>query len=73
MKVDGVEDEKGAIILAIPFGVANVVGACIAFFLIDSCGRRYLILRTTPVTFVSLILVAYSMALSLFSEDPENK
>ena len=73
MKMEGVEDEKVGIILAIPFMLALVVGSIVAFFLIDLCGRRYLILRSSPVIFVALVLVAYSMGLSLFSEDNETK
>lgn len=53
----------------IPLAFTNALGSIVSIFLIDDLGRRFIILRTLPGVFFSLCLVAYSMYLSLFSED----
>ena len=51
--------------------LTNAIGSTIAVFVIDNMGRRYVILRTLPGVFTSLLFVSYSMYLSLYNEDPD--
>ena len=68
--IDGIDDkEQLGIILNIPLAFTNALGSLIAIFIIDDLGRRFIILRTLPGVFLSLCLVAYSMYLSIYSED----
>ena len=70
ISVDGIDDkEQLGIILNIPLALTNAIGTTIAVFLIDNLGRRFIILRTLPGVFVSLLLVSWSMYLSIFSGD----
>lgn len=72
--LDGVEDrEKSAIILNIPLAATNALGSIIALFLIDDLGRRYIMLRTLPLIFLTLCLISLAMYLSLYSDDEKTK
>ena len=57
----------------IPLAATNAIGTLVAAFIVDDMGRRYLILRTLPGVFVSLLLVALSMYLAIYQEDPQVK
>ena len=69
IKVDGVDDKKLSIILNIPLAAVNAIGSTVAVFVIDNMGRRFIMLRTLPGVFASLILVAISEFLSNFFGD----
>lgn len=72
--IDGIDDrEQLGIILNIPFAVANAIGSIVAVFIIDDLGRRYVMLRTLPGIFISLLLVALSMYFSIYSDDALTK
>ena len=58
---------EAAKIYFISFATINVIGSAIAVFLIDKLGRRFIILRTLPGLFFSLMLAAYSMGLIHYS------
>ena len=62
IEVDGYDDkEQLVIVLNIPLAAVNAIGTLIAVFIIDGCGRRFVILTTLPFIFLSLLLVALSM------------
>lgn len=72
--IDGIDDrEQLGIILNIPLAATNAIGTIVAAFIIDDMGRRYIILRTLPGVFVSLLLVSLSMYLAIYSDDPGTK
>ena len=72
--IDGEEDrEKTAIMLNIPLAATNALGSLIAIFFIDNLGRRWTMLRTLPVVFISLLLLSLSMYLSLYSDDQKTQ
>lgn len=74
IEVEGYEDkEQLGIALNIPLAAVNAFGTLIAVFIIDKCGRRFVILTTLPFIFLSLLLVALAMQQSLFGEDEETK
>jgi MFS family permease len=69
--LDGVEDkEQMGIILNIPLAATNAIGSTVAIFVIDNLGRRYIMLRSLPLIFLTLCLISLSMYLSLYSDDP---
>lgn len=62
IEVDGYDDkEQLGIVLNIPLAAVNAIGTLIAVFIIDGCGRRFVILTTLPFIFLSLLLVALAM------------
>ena len=70
--IDGVEDkDEMGIILYIPLAATNAIGSTIANFVIDNFGRRYIMLRSLPLIFLTLCLISLSMYLSLYSSDPD--
>ena len=72
--IDGVEEkEQAGIIMQIPLAFTNAIGSTIAIFIIDGLGRRYIILRTLPGVFFSLVAIAYSIGLCVFSEEEKDK
>ena len=72
--IDGIDDrEQLGILLNIPLAATNAIGTIIAAFVVDDMGRRYIILRTLPGVFVSLLLVALSMYLAIYQTNPDTK
>jgi len=72
--IDGEEDpERTAILLNIPMSATNAIGSIIALFIIDSLGRRWIMLKSLPGLFLTLCLISLSMYLSLYSEDQKTK
>ena len=65
------DKERMGILLNIPLSITNAVGSIIAIFLIDNLGRRWLMLRSLPLIFLTLCLISYSMYLSVYQEDEE--
>ncbi len=65
------EKEEMGIFLNIPLAATNAIGSTIAVFLIDSLGRRYIMLRSLPFLFLTLCLISLSMYLSLYSSDAD--
>lgn len=61
VKVPGLTDDEAAILLNIPLAFVNACGTLSSVFLIDSYGRRFLMLRCTPFTCASWILTAIGM------------
>ena len=60
---DGVSADKEQlpIVLNIVLAVVNAVGSAIGVFVIDTLGRRYMILRSLPGIIITLIIIATSM------------
>lgn len=72
--LEGIDDQsKTGIILAIPFYVMYLIGPIISIFIIDSFGRRYIMLRAIPLIFYSQLLIALGMGMSVFSDEPEHR
>ena len=74
ISLDGVEEkEKMGIILNIPLAITNALGSLVAVFVIDGLGRRYVMLRTLPGVFASLISVTICMYFIIYDEDADSK
>ena len=69
--LDGYDKEEMGIILNIPLAATNAIGSTIAIFVIDNLGRRYIMLRSLPLIFLTLCLISLSMYFSLYSTDPD--
>ena len=63
------EQEKFGVILMIPLAFTLFVFSVFALFLIDKCGRRWIMLRTLPGLALSLISVSVCMYFSIFVDD----
>ena len=50
---DDYDREQTGILLNIPLSATNAIGSIIAIFLIDRLGRRWIMLRSLPVIFIS--------------------
>ena len=50
---DDYDREQTGILLNIPLSATNAVGTMISVFFIDSLGRRWLMLRSLPIIFIS--------------------
>lgn len=48
LKIEGMSQERMAIIFNIPLAAMNAIGSTIAILIIDSKGRRFIMLRTLP-------------------------
>lgn len=71
--LDGYDKEEMGILLNIPLAATNAIGSIITILIIDNLGRRYIMLRFLPLIFLSLLLIALAMYLSLYSEDPNTE
>lgn len=70
MTLKGIEDpDRVGTVLQVPLAATNALGTIIAYFFIDSLGRRWIILRTLPALFITLLLIALSMYMALMTDD----
>ena len=60
--IDGMSKNQTALLLNIPLALLNGIGSTLSIFFIDRLGRRYIILRSTPVIAVSWFIAATGMA-----------
>ena len=65
VKVNGLDKEESALLLNIPLALVNAIGTLISCFVIDSFGRRYIILRTMPGAAIGWLVVSVGMLLTL--------
>jgi hypothetical protein len=68
VQIDGMDNDEAALLLNIPLAFINAVGTAISCVYIDNLGRRYLMLRTLPVSCVGWIITAVGMYLNGFTE-----
>lgn len=69
LKLESIKDpDTLGIVLNIPLAFMNSLGTLLSLFFIDSLGRRYILLRTIPGVFISLLGVAFSMHCSNSTE-----
>ena len=54
-------EDESALVLNIPLALCNAIGTILSIFFIDSMGRRYIILRSTPFMAVSWFITAIGM------------
>lgn len=70
IKIDGYDDDLGkkklGIMFNIPLAFMNALGSGISALYIDKLGRRHIMLRSLPGVFISCLVVAFSMYLSLY-------
>ena len=64
LTIPGFTDEKAALLLNIPLAFVNAVGTLIACLYIDKFGRRYLMLRTLPISCFGWLITALGMYLN---------
>ena len=48
LEIDGMTKERMAITFNIPLAAMNAIGSTLAILIIDSKGRRFIMLRTLP-------------------------
>ena len=62
ISISGMDENESSLVLYIMLSIVSACGTIVAIFLIESLGRRYIILRTVPVIAVSWIVVAAGMS-----------
>lgn len=62
IQISGLNEDESALALNIPLSFVNSLGSILAIFFIDSLGRRYIILRTTPFMALSWFIAGSGMA-----------
>ena len=71
--IEGMEKERMAVLLNIPLASTNAFGTLINNLVIDSVGRRRILLTFLPGVVISLLLISIGMALSVYGEDEQTK
>ena len=61
IEIDGLDKDESAMIITILFGMSNFLGTLVCVFLIESKGRRAILLRTLPVMAVCWFVAAIGM------------
>lgn len=68
LTIPGFTDDKAALLLNIPLAAVNSVGTLLACLYIDKFGRRYLMLRMLPVSFIGWMITATGMYLNGYTD-----
>lgn len=61
LTIKGMGDDESALLLNIPLATVNAIGSMIACLYIDTSGRRYLMLRTLPISCFGWLVTATGM------------
>lgn len=62
IKIPSLSEKESSLVLNIPLSFFNAIGTILSIFFIDRLGRRYLILRTTPLIALTWFITATGMA-----------
>ena len=68
VKIPGLTDDEAAILLNIPLACVNALGTLVSALYIDSLGRRYLMLRCTPISCIGWLITAVGMFLNQYTQ-----
>ena len=61
---DDVDQETAAVVLSLPLSVVRVLGTYIALQVVDTRGRRRILLRTIPILSLAMFIIAASIWLN---------
>ena len=70
VQIGDMTKEESALLLNIPLAIVNAIGTLVSCIYIDKLGRRYLMLRTLPLSIVGWLITALGMYLYAFTESP---
>lgn len=64
LKIPGMDPDESALLLNIPLAGVNAIGTLISCVYIDKLGRRFLMLRTLPISSIGWLITAFGMYLN---------
>lgn len=68
LTIKGMNADESALLLNIPLASVNAIGSMIACLYIDQLGRRYLMLRTLPISCLGWLITATGMYLNGYTD-----
>jgi Sugar (and other) transporter len=64
LTIPGMQPDESALLLNIPLAGVNAIGTLISCVYIDKLGRRFLMLRTLPISTIGWLITAFGMYLN---------
>ena len=64
LTIPGMQPDESALLLNIPLAGVNAIGTLISCVYIDKLGRRFLMLRTLPISVIGWLITAFGMYLN---------
>lgn len=64
LTIQGMDPDESALLLNIPLAAVNAIGTLVSCVYIDKLGRRFLMLRTLPISTIGWLITALGMYLN---------